>query len=312
MLEFRDLTKRFGDRPALDGMRLEVDAGRLHGFVGRNGAGKTTAMRIAIGLLGADSGDVWWRGAPITADDRRAVGYMPEERGLYPQMPAGQQVAYFGRLSGMTASDAKASASSLLERLGVGDRVGEKVEKLSLGNQQRVQLAVALVNRPDLLVLDEPFSGLDPLGVDVLAGVLAEEAARGAAILFSSHQLELVERYCDGVTIIDEGRVVASGPVDEVRAAHGRNRLRVGLDGGWTSWAESLADASVVDVDGGTGEVVLELRDGGDDQRVLDAARAAGRVRSFRWAMPTLSELFREVVNRPRDGDGAAGTEVAA
>jgi ABC-2 type transport system ATP-binding protein len=294
VLELRQLTKRFGERTALHDFGLEVGAGRLHGFVGRNGAGKTTAMRIALGLLDADRGEVLVDGRPITAEDQRRIGYMPEERGLYPQMAVAQQVAYFGELSGMSAADAAASTAALLDRLGLAERTRDRVEALSLGNQQRVQLAVALVDRPRLLVLDEPFSGLDPIGVDLLAEVLEGEAARGAAILFSSHQLELVERYCSEVTIIEGGRVVASGPVRDVRSAHGRDVLRVGLEGGWTSWAESLADAELVGVD--RGEVLLHLREGGDDQRVLDAARAAGKVRSFRWVVPSLAELFREVV----------------
>ena len=306
MLELRHLTKRFGERTALHDFGLEVGAGRLHGFVGRNGAGKTTAMRIALGLLDADEGDVRVDGRPITSQDQRRIGYMPEERGLYPQMAVAQQVAYFGELSGMAPGDASASAAALLDRLGLGERAKDKVEALSLGNQQRVQLAVALVDSPRLLVLDEPFSGLDPIGVDLLAEVLRGEAAKGSAILFSSHQLELVERYCHEVTIIDGGRVVASGLVRDVRAAHGRDVLRVGLEGGWTSWADSLPDAEVVGLD--RGEVLLHLRDGGDDQRVLDAARAAGRVQSFRWVVPSLAELFREVVT----ADVAADDEVAA
>jgi ABC-2 type transport system ATP-binding protein len=300
MLELIALTKHYvtkdgGDVVALDGLTMSVGAGRIHGFVGRNGAGKTTAMRIILGLAQADAGDVRWKGRPVTTDDRRGFGYMPEERGLYPKMTALDQIVYFARLSGMAAGEARAAAVSTLDSIGVGERSGEPVERLSLGNQQRCQLAAALVTSPELLVLDEPFSGLDPVGVDSLAGVLQAQVDRGAAVVFSSHQLELVERLSDEVTIIDQGRVVASGTVGDVRRSRGADQLKVALDGGGTAWADGLAGATVVRRSGD--EVVLELLAGGDDQAVLDAARRAGRVRSFRREAPSLAELFREVVS---------------
>jgi ABC-2 type transport system ATP-binding protein len=296
MLELVNLVKRYGDVVALDGLSLAAMPGRIHGFVGRNGAGKTTAMRIALGLAAPDAGQVLWKGAAVTPADRSQFGYMPEERGLYPRMSARDQVAYFGRLSGMARAAAYASADRVLASLGVAERSGEHVEKLSLGNQQRVQLATALVQGPDVLVLDEPFSGLDPVGVDVLADVLRAEVDRGAGVVFSSHQLELVERLCDEVTIIDSGRVVAAGSISELRARRGVDRYRVALDGGWTAWAERLDGVRLVST--ADGEVVVELVDGGDDQALLDAARAAGRVMTFQRERPTLTELFREVVSR--------------
>jgi ABC-2 type transport system ATP-binding protein len=274
---------------------MTVGAGRIHGFVGRNGAGKTTAMRIILGLARADAGEVRWNGRPVTAEDRRGFGYMPEERGLYPKMTARDQIVYFARLSGMGASEATAAATAVLESMGIGDRSGEPVERLSLGNQQRCQLAAALVTSPALLVLDEPFSGLDPVGVDNLASVLQAQVDGGTAVVFSSHQLELVERLSDEVTIIDRGRVVASGAVGDVRRSRGADQIKVELEGGGTAWADDLAGATVLARLGD--EVVLELAPGADDQAVLDAARAAGRVRSFRREAPSLSELFREVVS---------------
>jgi ABC-2 type transport system ATP-binding protein len=295
MLELVALSKRYGDVVALDGLTMTAGAGRIHGFVGRNGAGKTTAMRITLGLAQADAGEVRWKGRPVTAEDRRGFGYMPEERGLYPKMTALDQIVYFARLSGMAAGDARAAAVAILESIGVAERSGEPVERLSLGNQQRCQLAAALVTSPELLVLDEPFSGLDPVGVDNLASVLQAQVDKGTAVVFSSHQLELVERLSDEVTIIDEGRVVASGPVNEVRRSRGADQIKVELVDGGTGWADGLAAATVVARVGE--EVVLELVPGGDDQAVLDAARRAGRVRSFRREAPSLSELFREVVS---------------
>ena len=295
MLELAALSKRYGDVVALDGLSMTVGAGRIHGFVGRNGAGKTTAMRITLGLARADAGEVRWSGRPVTAEDRRGFGYMPEERGLYPKMTARDQIAYFARLSGMAAGEATAAATTVLESMGIGERSGEPVERLSLGNQQRCQLAAALVTSPALLVLDEPFSGLDPVGVDNLASVLQAQVDGGTAVVFSSHQLELVERLSDEVTIIDQGRVVASGAVGDVRRSRGSDQIKVELEGGGTAWADNVAGATVLARIGD--EVVLELAPGGDDQAVLDAARAAGRVRSFRREAPSLSELFREVVS---------------
>ena len=294
MLELAGLSKRYGDVVALDGLSMTVGAGRIHGFVGRNGAGKTTAMRIVLGLHRADAGEVRWKGRPVSAEDRRGFGYMPEERGLYPKMTALDQIAYFARLSGMAAGEARPAAAAVLESMGIGERSGEPVERLSLGNQQRCQLAAALVTSPELLVLDEPFSGLDPVGVDNLAAVLQGQVDRGTAVVFSSHQLELVERLSDEVTIIDQGRVVASGPVGDVRRSRGAEQIKVELVDGGTAWADDLAAATVVARVGD--EVVLELVPGGDDQDVLDAARRAGRVRSFRREAPSLAELFREVV----------------
>ena len=302
MLQLHDLTKRFGALVALDGVSMAVEPGHMHGFVGRNGSGKTTTMRIALGLLAADSGTVLWRGAPPADDDRRRFGYMPEERGLYPRMSARAQVIYFGRLSGMAPADAAAAAAHRLDELGLGDRADDPVEKLSLGNQQRAQLAAALVQGPELLVLDEPFSGLDPVGVDVLAGVLRAEAERGAAVVFSSHQLELVERLCDEVTIIDDGRVVAGGPIVRLRAERARPAVRVELEGGWTQWAAPLTTAGVAEAVRPEGAgIVVELADPDRDQDVLDTARAAGRVVRFEHAVPSLTDLFREVVQARPD-----------
>jgi len=215
-LELEDLHKRYGETVALDGVSFSVGDGEVFGFVGPNGAGKTTLMRIVLGVLAADSGEVRWRGSPIGAEERRRIGYMPEERGLYPKMRVRDQLVFMARLHGVDETEAQREAESWMERLGISERAEEPVEALSLGNQQRVQLAVALVHEPDLLVLDEPFSGLDPDGVDALGEALTEEVRRrGVPVVFSSHQLDLVERFCDSVGIIAAGRLVAGGRPDE-------------------------------------------------------------------------------------------------
>ena len=235
MLELLDLSRRFGDIVALDGVTFSIPDGEIVGFVGPNGAGKTTTMRIALGVLEPDAGDVRWNGRPIDAEARRRFGYMPEERGLYPKMKVQEQLVYLARLHGLSRPDASRRAAETIEVLGVAERANDRVENLSLGNQQRVQLAAALVHRPDVLILDEPFSGLDPVGVDALTGVLRGEAeGRGVPVVFSSHQLELVERLCDRVVLIDHGRIVAAGTIEELRvvaratpaARAGRRRSR--------------------------------------------------------------------------------------
>jgi ABC-2 type transport system ATP-binding protein len=293
VLELIDLARSFDGKVALDGVSFEVADGDMVGFVGRNGAGKTTAMRIALGVLEADRGEVRWRGAPVDATARRRFGYMPEERGLYPKMRVHEQLVYFARLHGLSKDDAAERAREAVETLGVAERAKDRVEALSLGNQQRVQLAAALVHRPDVLVLDEPFSGLDPVGVDALASTLRAEADRGVPVLFSSHQLELVERLCDAVVLIDAGRIVAQGSISALRASRRRRLFRVEVATGDRWWDELPGVALERLVPGGA---VLLLDDGFDEQRLLDVARRAGDVAHFSAVQPTLAELFREVV----------------
>jgi ABC-2 type transport system ATP-binding protein len=294
MLELQGLTRRYGDLVALDDLSFTVAEDQMFGFVGPNGAGKTTAMRIILGVLAPDAGEVRWRGQPMNDEIRKHIGYLPEERGLYPKMRVRDQLEYLARLHGLSRTEAHDSAAYWIERLGVAERAGDRVEQLSLGNQQRVQLAAALVHGPELLVLDEPFSGLDPVGVDMLAAVLAERAAEGVPVVFSSHQLELVERLCEAVAIINRGRLVATGKVADLRAAGRTRRYRVGVDGAASDWVNGLAGATVVGK--ANGRVVLELADGADEQAVLDAARAAGRVTHFSAVERSLADLFRQAV----------------
>lgn len=294
VLEMTDLHKSFGSTVALDGVSLRVGPGELVGFVGANGAGKTTAMRIAMGLLAADSGTVRWHGEPVSFARRRRFGYMPEERGLYPKMRVQEQIAYFAELRGLSHAEASAAAGTLLTLMDVRAAPTDRVQDLSLGNQQRVQLAAALVSDPELLILDEPFSGLDPVGVDTMAAVLAEHRARGVGVLFSSHQLELVERLCDRVVIIRNGRVIADGTLDELRAADSDRLLELVVDTGGRDWLDRLS-ASVVERDGA--RLLLRLPDPADDQRVLAAAAQAGRVERFGWQQPSLARLYREAVS---------------
>jgi ABC-2 type transport system ATP-binding protein len=294
LLELKELSRRFGAVTALDKLSFVVPSGQVVGFLGPNGAGKTTTMRAIFGLTDLDGGSVSWDGVPVGPAQRRRFGYMPEERGLYPNMLVADQVEYLGRLHGMDAAAARPATRQWLERLEVADRATSKVEALSHGNQQRVQLAAALVHDPEVLVLDEPLAGLDPTGIDVIGQVLVEQARAGRCVLFSSHQLDLVEGLCESVAIIDRGRLVVSGTVDEL-ATSGARRLAVRVEGDRQgAWARALPGVAVSEVHGG--EVRLVLDDAADSDVVLDAARSVGRVTQFVFERRRLSEVFREAV----------------
>jgi ABC-2 type transport system ATP-binding protein len=293
MLELSHIDKSYGDRKVLDDVSFQVAPGRMTGFVGGNGAGKTTTMRILLGVLAANTGTVTLDGTPLTPEDRRRFGYMPEERGLYPKMRVEEQLVYLARLHGFTTHAAKQNAGELLERLGLGERRNDALESLSLGNQQRAQIAAALVHDPDVLVLDEPFSGLDPMAVDVVVGVLSEFAASGAPVLFSSHQLDIVERLCDDLVIIAAGTIRASGSRDALREAHAGNRYEL-LTSADTGWLRERAGISVVDFDGGY--ALFDADDAAAAQAVLREALTHGDVASFSPLRPTLAQIFKEVI----------------
>ena len=292
MLRVQGVTKHFGERAALDDVTFDVVPGGLTGFVGANGSGKTTTMRIIMGVLEVDRGTVTMDDVALTADDRRAFGYMPEERGLYPKMKVAEQIHYLGRLHGMTADAAERSTRELLERLGLDERADDTVESLSLGNQQRAQIAAALVHSPSLLVLDEPFSGLDPIAIETVVQVLKDFASRGAPVLFSSHQLDIVERLCDHLVIIADGRVRASGSRDELRAEHESPRYELSTTGD-AGWVRGVDGVSVVEFDAGF--VVFEASEDAA-QQVLRRAIEIGGVRQFAPQHPSLAQIFQEVV----------------
>jgi ABC-2 type transport system ATP-binding protein len=298
MLEIDDLSKRYGAVRALDRASFTARRGRLVGFLGPNGAGKTTTMRCIFGLATPNSGTVRWDGSPIDAATRLRFGYMPEQRGLYPRMRVAEQLAYFGQHHGLSRSVARTKAGEWLERFGLGDRAKSKLEDLSHGNQQRVQLATALVHDPELLVLDEPFSGLDPIGIATMAGVLRERAGAGVGVVFSSHQLDLVEEVCEDVVIISRGRVVAEGGIEELKARSGRRHLDVEVAGSAGAWLGSTNHHTVLEREGD--RVRLLVDETVDLDRLLAAARAAGEVRRFSYEPPKLSELFMEAVNAPQ------------
>ncbi|MCP2031377.1 ABC-2 type transport system ATP-binding protein [Okibacterium sp. HSC-33S16] len=293
MLEIRNVTKTYGTRQVLTDVSFDVAPGRMTGFVGGNGAGKTTTMRIILGVLSTNAGTVSLGGSRLTPDDRRRFGYMPEERGLYPKMKVEEQLVYLARLHGFTTEAARRNARELLERLGLGERSNDAVESLSLGNQQRAQIAAALVHDPEVLILDEPFSGLDPLAVDVVVGVLKDRATAGAPVLFSSHQLDIVERLCDDLVIIADGRIRASGSREGLRAQHSRLRYEL-VSSGDAGWLRAEDGVTVVDFDGGY--ALFDADTEATAQHVLRSALSRGDVATFAPQHPSLAEIFKEVI----------------
>ncbi|EEH65454.1 ABC transporter, ATP-binding protein [Actinomyces urogenitalis DSM 15434] len=301
MLQISRLSKRFGSLQALNELSFHVGDDELVGFVGANGAGKSTTMRIAMGVLEADSGTVTWDGQPVDAGLRRRIGYMPEERGLYPKMKVEAQLTYLARLHGVSKARAQEAALEWTERLGIQARRGDEVQKLSLGNQQRVQLAAALVADPALLILDEPFSGLDPVAVDVMSQVLRERAEAGIPTLFSSHQLDVVERLCDRIVIIRSGQLVAAGTIEELAATSQTAPSPL---------SPALAGLPQVEVSRDSHGRLIVTASGQDEQELLTAARPLGTVRELGPVRKPLTEIFREALTAPAvDGENPPRTE---
>ena len=292
MLEFDAATKQFGAVTALDACSFCARPGRLTGFLGPNGAGKTTAMRAVFGLVDLDVGEVRWRGSPITPATRQQFGYMPEERGLYPRMRIREQLVYLGQLCGRDRAAVRATVDGWLARLDLSDRATERLDALSHGNQQRVQLIAALVNDPELLVLDEPFAGLDPIAVSHMVALLAEVAASGVTVLFSSHQLDLVEDLCEDVVIVDHGRVVLAGELEQLRAAVPQRFVDIRYDGTAPDWAQ----LPVTVMDASDSHVRLRVEQDVDVASLLHATQEHARVVAFAYQPPSLSELFTEAV----------------
>ena len=299
MLEARGLTRRFGDKTAVDDVSFEVADGQVTGFIGGNGAGKTTTMRMIRGVLEPSAGEALWNGEPMTREHRRRIGYMPEERGLYPKQPLIDQLVYLAQLRGVAPAAARARGLELLERFGLGDRAKDKLEALSLGNQQRVQIAASVIAEPDALILDEPFSGLDPRAVDAMADLLREFTSRGVPVLFSSHQLDLVERLCDSLVFLAGGRVAAQGTAAQLRrSGRVRHRLVLDSDAGWVRDVADRLGIGVVDVDGP--RALLELPDDAEGRErasdeLLRTVMTRASIREYAEVLPQLADIYREV-----------------
>ncbi len=292
MLQITDLSKRYGDLVAVNNVSLAVPRGRVVGFVGPNGAGKSTTMRSVFGLVEPDSGSISWDGEPVGPSHLARFGYMPEQRGLYPKMKIQDQIAFFAELKGVDRKTALSRAAEILESLDLGDRMGDQLEKLSHGNQQRVQLAVSLVTNPELLILDEPFNGLDPVAVNTLQDVLTERVATGAGVLFSSHQLDLVERICDEIVIIVDGEIRAAGTVHDVRASAGVRHVSIQVNRPLSPLVDAINHPLV---EGSTDQVVAVVDNDNDLEAILAQARSVGAVTRFDYDMPDLQSVFTSI-----------------
>jgi ABC-2 type transport system ATP-binding protein len=293
------ITKRFGPILALDGVSFTVEPGRIFGLLGANGAGKTTSMRIILDILRADEGRVTWRDTQNIALPRRTWGYLPEERGLYPRMKVGEQLRFFASLFGVSEADATAEIDDWLERFRIPEYRDRRVEELSKGNQQKIQFIAAILHDPEVLVMDEPFSGLDPINVRMLKEAFTEMQARGKTVVFSTHQMEQVEELCEAIAIIDRGRVVVHGAVRDVKRAMGRQVVRLATDGDGrdADWLTALPGVTITQ--DRADYVELRVPTGTDPGTILRAAVDRGEnVTLFEIAEPSLEEVFVEHVGR--------------
>jgi ABC-2 type transport system ATP-binding protein len=310
-LEIDHVTKRFGTTLALDGLAFEVGRGEVFGFLGANGAGKTTTMRICLGILNADAGEIRWDGRQTAELPRRTWGYLPEERGLYPRMGVLDQLVYFGSLYGDPPDRARREALAWLARFRIPDYADRRAEELSKGNQQKVQFIAAVLHGPEVLLMDEPFTGLDPVNLVLLREAFIELRDRGRTLIFSTHQLETAEAMCESVAIVDRGRLVAGGRVRDLKRASGRKTIRLVVDGDPApAWLAELPGVEAIRRDAAGAE--LELLPGSDPAAILSGVLARGTtVSRFEIAEPSLEALFIEHVGRPADDDTTLAPDVA-
>jgi ABC-2 type transport system ATP-binding protein len=290
-LVLRDVTKRYRNGTAVDAVGFTVPEGSVFGLLGPNGAGKTTTIRMIMDIVRPDAGELTWRGTELTAVPRRELGYLPEERGLYPDMPVAEQVTFFGEISGLSHAEAVTKTERWLERMDITEHAAKPVSELSKGNQQKVQLLAAIVHEPSLLILDEPFSGLDPVNHRLLREVIAELRDAGTTIVLSTHDMEQVESLCDSVALVHRSRLVFAGTVADLRARHQRRaHVKLVFRGDDESLQREVALQRAGTADGDW--VELDTENGTSPDALLRQALRHGEVREVRTVAPTMREIF--------------------
>lgn len=296
-LEVKDLRKSFGDKEVLHGISFFIESGRALGLLGRNGAGKTTTIRILMDVFRANSGTITVDGKPFHPRDFR-IGYLPEERGLYPKKGVQEQLIYLAQLRGSSRSDAKRQSERWLKRLGVEEYAQRKLETLSKGNQQKVQLAQTLVCDPDLVILDEPFSGLDPVNSQILKDVIREQIEAGKLVIFSSHQMSYVEEFCEDIVLINHGEIVLSGNLDQIKREYGHNRLVISLGAEYQEPEQMIRDymGDLLHVVGKRkDQVIAEMKEGCTRELLLKEFLERNLVpEEYGNYEPSLTEIFVE------------------
>ncbi len=292
VLELDGVTKDYRGQRALDGVSFVLEPGVV-GLLGPNGAGKTTTLRMVMDILGTDSGSIEILGRPATHAIRDRIGYMPEERGLYPRMVLEEQLVFMASIKGRSRKEATHRVGPWLERFGLEDWRTRRTNELSKGMQQKAQFIATVLHEPELLIMDEPMSGLDPVGMDVMRDVMVDLSRRGATIVLSSHQMDTVEKLCDRVALLNKGEKVLDGPVSEVKAGHGKNTLALAFDGDGSFLGSLPGVAKVSDF----GQYVeIRMSDGADPQALLNEAAARLRIRRFEIVVPSLHDIFVETV----------------
>ncbi|HEX5132133.1 MAG TPA: ATP-binding cassette domain-containing protein [Candidatus Krumholzibacteria bacterium] len=293
-VEIEGIVKRYGDFTAVDGLSFSIPRGSIYGMLGPNGAGKSTTIRMMMRIMLPDAGRIRVLGSDLAGVDLDRVGYLPEERGLYKKMKVGDLLTFFGQIKGVEKREAQRRARVWLERLGLFDRVLKPVEDLSKGMQQKVQFITTVLHEPELLILDEPFSGLDPVNAVAIKDIILDYHRRGNTIIFSTHQMDQVEKLCDQICLINRGQVLLSGTLQAVKKQYGHNGVALRVVGD-ASFLQSLPEVASCQDNGN--ELFLRLHDGADPGRVLDAARERVEVTRFEVAEPSIHDIFIERVS---------------
>lgn len=291
MLEVKHLVKTFGEYTAVDDLSFSIQDGQIMGLIGQNGAGKTTTFRLILDFLKADRGEVLWNGQPLSAKEYNIIGYLPEERGLYPKVSIQEQLIYFARLRGKTKQEIEPKIDEWMEKFQVKGKKTDKVKSLSKGNQQKVQLIATLIHEPKLVILDEPFSGLDPVNAELLKNGIIELKEKGSCVIFSSHNMDNVEKICDHLIMLKDGRTVLNGKVHEIRESFGRTKvfLESGLTLEDVQQVEGVYEAKTRE----DGSLEITLTDPDAGKEIFVRATQNGYIPMFNQQPPTLEEIFK-------------------